>query len=175
MNVRRESQVAWFKWILIVICLVLIIGFIYLAYLYHAIQQNKTDGFQQTKAEVIKHTDLTEVEDISRFQSDNTYDIVLGKTKDQQQQYIFVPKNKKSTKDITVVNTAKIISKQDIIDQWKHQCNHCELIKVTPAMVDDKALWEVTYRSNSNRYVLDYLSIYDGKRYQQLRLKSMFN
>lgn len=74
-----------------------------------------------------------------------------------------------------VIDAKKTKEKQDIINQWQKQCDQCKLVKVTPAMIDEKPLWEVTYWQGSDNYIMDYLSIYDGDRFEQIRLKSMFN
>jgi len=170
----RAGIPVWLKWTLIVAGIVLILICVYFAYLYHSIQQQKTDGFDKTKAIVLKQTDITDIEDISHFQDDTAYDIALGTTEDHKQQYVFVPKQNEKT-DLTTVDTEDTISKQQIINQWKKQCNQCELVRVTPAMIDEKPLWEMTYWIDEDQYIMDYLSIYDGKRYQQFRFKSMFN
>ncbi|MBT2214238.1 DUF5590 domain-containing protein [Virgibacillus dakarensis] len=177
MRIRQYSPSivpSWLKWVLAGLCLVLLACFIYMAFLYHAIQESKTNGFNEAKETVLKNTELTEVKEISRFQGEEAYFILIGNTKEQKKKIAFMPV-KNDTEKITIVDAKKIISKQSIIDEWKNQCHKCELIKVTTAMVDQNPLWEVTYRNSSGYQIIDYLSIYDGKRYQQFRLKSMFN
>lgn len=172
----QSSTTSWLKWALLAICLVLVACFIYAAFLYHHIQESKQAGFSETKDRVLKNTELTEIEHLSRFQGKTGYHIVFGSTKDHREEMVFVPVNhRKDSEKVTIINTKDIINKQNITRQWKSQCNQCELVKITPAMVDKKPLWEVTYKDNADRYVMDYLSIYDGERFQQLRFKSMFN
>ncbi|MGY0691746.1 cell wall elongation regulator TseB-like domain-containing protein [Virgibacillus sp. FSP13] len=177
MRIKQYSQSIvpnWLKWILLVICLVLISCLIYIGFLYHSIQESKNAGFSDTKERVLENTELTEIDRISKFQGEKTYHILFGNTKDQDEKIVFVPIQSKSEK-ITIIDASDILREQNVIKQWQEQCNKCELIDVTPAMVDNKALWEVTYKDSSDRYTFDYLSIYDGTRFQQIRLKSMFN
>lgn len=170
----RSAMSGWLKWVLIITGFVLILIFIYLIYLYQSIQQQKTEGFDKTEDVVLNHTNIAAVEEITHFQGDIAYDVVLGTTKDDKQQYVFVPKQKENT-DYTTVDADKTISKQKIVSHWKNQCSDCKLVRVTPAMINENPLWEVSYWNSANRYIMEYLSIYDGKRYQQFRFKNMFN
>ncbi|WP_176555813.1 DUF5590 domain-containing protein [Virgibacillus ndiopensis] len=169
----RSIVPKWLKWTFLVLCLVLISCFIYSGFLYHDIQLSKTDGFSQTKKKVLDETELSSIASISRFQGLTEYHVVRGSTKEEEDKLVFVPIENESEK-LTIINTKEIISKQNIKEQWQAQCNKCELIEIMPAMVKEKPLWEITYKDNSGRYIFDYLSIYDGERYEQFRLKSMF-
>nr|GGG65492.1 hypothetical protein GCM10011398_06450 [Virgibacillus oceani] len=142
--------------------------------MYHDIQTSKTTGFSYTKNKVLHETELQEVDSISRFQGKTEYHVVRGSTKKGEDKFVFVPIDKESEK-LTIIDASKMISKKNIMEQWKQQCNNCELVEIIPAMVKDKPLWELTYKDSSGRYIFDYLSIYDGTRYEQFRLKSMFN
>ncbi|WP_158701733.1 cell wall elongation regulator TseB-like domain-containing protein [Lentibacillus sp. Marseille-P4043] len=178
MKIKQYSQSivpSWLKWILLIICLVLISCLIYIGFLYHSIQESKNAGFNDTKERVLKNTELTEIDRISKFQGKKTYHILFGSTNDQDEKIVFVPIPSSKSENITIIDASDILHEQNVIDQWQEQCKKCELIDVTPAMIENKALWEVTYKDSSDRYTFDYLSIYDGSRFQQIRLKSMFN
>jgi len=41
-------------------------------------------------------------------------------------------------------------------------------------MIDKKALWELTYEDADQHYIIDYLSMDDGSRYEQYRFKRTF-
>lgn len=170
-----ESSVpSWLKWSLWILSLVLILVFIYSIYLYHTIEQSKLSGFAETKEKVLHETDLIVIDDINRFNGKNAFHILFGKTKDDQNKIVFFPLKNKN-KDLTIIDESETIAKQSILNQWDTQCQGCKLIKIIPAMVNDEALWELTYIDKSKRYTIDYLSIYDGSRYEQFRFTRMFN
>lgn len=161
------------KWIIGVLCLLLISCFIYGVYIYHTIQQNKTAAFEQVKKEVVQETDLDTIDKVERFHGDKAYYIVYGQTNDKKQKIVFYPFDM-NNEDLTIVSKSEIISKESIQNNWSDSCRSCELYDVTPALVGDKPSWEITFTDESNRYVIDYLSIYDGTQVEQFRLKHMF-
>ena len=164
----------WLKWSFWIICLIFILGSIYSIYLYKTIQKNKLAGFAETEEQVLHETELTVINDIHRFHGEDTFHILFGTTKEGKRKIIFVPLQD-NDKSFTVIDESEIIQKESVLNQWDNQCQGCELIKIRPAMIDGKPLWEVTYIDKSRRYTFDYLSIYDGSRYEQLRFKQMYD
>lgn len=163
------------KWIIGVICLVIISCFIYSVYLYNDIQQNKTESFDRVKAEVLQETKLNKIVKIERFHGKDAYYVLQGVTKDNKQKIVFYPFDKSAK--LTIVSQSEIVSEEKIRNNWSNQCKNCELIKITPAIVgsDKVPAWELTYIDESNRYIMDYLSIYSGKRIELIGFKQMFN
>ena len=174
---RQNSQFTvpnWLKWGILGLILVLTVCFIYLFSLYRDIEQSRTANYQDSKDEVLDKTKITEIEKVTQYNGAGQFHVIFGSTNSGENKIVFVPLNSKDVK-LTVIDGSKIITKQQVMDQWKQQCQACEFVDITPALEDDKALWEITYIDNSDRYIFDYLSIYDGKRVQQYRLKSIFH
>lgn len=166
----------WLKWSLGIFCFILIVGSIYGIFLYKSIQKNKVAGFAETEEKVLSETELTVIDDIYRFHGEEAFHILFGKSKDGKKKIVFLPlEDKGKDKKMTIIDESKIIQKQTILNQWHSQCEKCDFKKIQPAMIDDKPLWEVTYIDKAGRYTFDYLSIYDGSRYEQLRFKQMYD
>ncbi|WP_404452822.1 DUF5590 domain-containing protein [Virgibacillus necropolis] len=170
----HNNRPNWLRWGIIGLIFVLISCFIYLFFLYSDIQQSRTANYQETKKEVLDKTNVSQIENVTKYNGEHQFHVIFGTTKSGDDKIIFVPLDKKSNKP-TVIDGSKIITKQQIKDQWEQQCQNCELIDITPAMENNKPLWEVTYVDDSDRYIFDYLSIYDGTRVQKYRLKSIFH
>lgn len=164
----------WLKWGTIGLILVLISCFIYLIFLYSGIQQNRTANYPESKAAVRTKTEVSTIEKVTEYYGKHQYHIIFGADKNGDEKIVFVPLDSKK-KDLTVIDQSEIITKQQIKNEWEAQCQNCELIDITPAMENNKVLWEITYMDSSNRYIFDYLSIYDGTRYQRYQLKSIFH
>ncbi|WP_377559121.1 DUF5590 domain-containing protein [Ornithinibacillus salinisoli] len=137
---------------------------------------NKTEGFAETKEKVIDSTDIVEVNDIIRFHGNEYYHIVSGKTNKDIKQFVFVPitEDKEKKDEYIIIDQDDILSHDSIKRDWQNNCNDCNLIKIIPAIIEENPLWEITYTDDSNRYVMDYVSIYDGSQYEQLRLRKTF-
>lgn len=163
----------WVKWGAIILAIVIVTCIIYSIFLYRSIVSSKTEGFSETKEHVLQTTDITEVTNITRFHGDKYYQVVSGKTSEGVEEIAFVPMEKKN--EPIVIQQKEILSEASILHQWKNECNNCTLIKIMPAYVDNKPLWEITYNDRSNRYVIDYLNMKDGSRYEQFRFKKMFD
>lgn len=153
--------------ILIILCI------IYFVFLYYKIDRDKTAGYSNVENSVLQEGAITKVHEISRFHGDKAYYVVFGEDNSGEKRIVFVPFEK--DEELTVVDQQDIVSKEDILEKWQQECTDCKLIRVTPGLIDDNPLWEITYIDSSNRYVFDYLSIYDGSQYEQLRFKKMFN
>ncbi|WP_197046603.1 cell wall elongation regulator TseB-like domain-containing protein [Oceanobacillus salinisoli] len=177
MKNKRYSQSTGRKWLRKSILFLLVFIIICIAfgiYLYQDIHNNRTADFDKTKENIIKQTSITEVSNIQLFHGDEAYHVVYGKNEENEEKIIFYPLEG-TEKIITTVNTSEIISKEEIYSRWNAACENCDLVKITPALIEDSILWEITYYDEDNRYGLDYLSIYDGSTYEQFRFKRMFN
>ncbi|WP_245831775.1 DUF5590 domain-containing protein [Oceanobacillus senegalensis] len=150
------------------------ISLIYGTYLYKNIYDKKTDGFEQTEKIILEQTSITEIDDIDLFYGNEAYHIVVGKNEENEEKMIFYPLEGKEKK-ITTVDTSEIIPKEDIINTWEKNCEGCTLVKITPALIDDNILWELSYHDAKSRYVLEYVSIYNGSSFEQYRFERMFN
>lgn len=170
---HRQYSFNWFKWGLIALIIIVIAIAIYFVLLYNNIQQSKVAGFANSEEKVLQQTALTEIDAIYRFHGEKAYHIMFGNTKKNDKKVVFYPL-KKDEKDLTIINQTEIMTKDSIQNQWNKECNACKLIGIVPAMINNEPLWEITYVDQTNRYVFDYLSIYDGSRYEQLSLKKMF-
>lgn len=162
------------KWIVLALGLLLLLFFIYGIILYIDTQESKTAGFQKTEQKVLKETEIAEISSVSRFQEKSAYHIVFGKTKERQTKIAFVSLDG-NNRDILVIDSEKIIPKQNVEESWMSQCQSCELVKISPAIIDSEPLWEIAYKNDAESYILDYVSMYNGSKYEQFRLKSMFN
>lgn len=157
------------KLVLLLISIFILSIAIYIGYLYYSIQQSKTKGFSNTEEKVLEQTDVTKVESIYRFNGEQSYHIIFGKTKDGTQKIVYVPLTKDNN-EFTIIEQNEVLSEEEVKSYWYQDCQQCEFIKITPAMVDNKPLWEITYIDEKDRYVFDYLSLYDGSHYEQFRL-----
>lgn len=172
----RRQVPTWLKWSLLIILVILVIALVFGIFLYKDIQASKTAGYSETEKAILKETELESIDRVTHFYGEEAFHIALGHTKEQDEKLVFVPldEDKKET-DMIVIDNEDIMTEEDMIAAWKEQCRDCKLIKINPAMIKEEPLWELTYRDDTNRYVIDYLSIYDGTEYEQYRFKEMFN
>jgi len=163
----------WFKWgtIIFGIAVVLILG--YGAVVYKSIQNDKTEGFNESKQTILAQTEVIHEDHMTAFYGEEAFHILFGRTDSSEAKIVFLPLN--NDDDLTVLDQSDIISKSEIKQDWHRQCTHCSLVKITPAMIKNKPLWEITYKDRQNRYVFDYLSMYDASRYERYAFRKMFN
>lgn len=170
----RRTIPLWLKWFFVIFMLILVSCIIYGIVLYKTIQHDKTKGYSNTEQEILNETDIVSVDQISHFYGETVYHIVIGKTANDKRKIVFVDKNEE-TDNIVVFDNEKMMSEENIQSLWMDECSNCELIKINPAMINKEALWEVTYKDDSQRYIIEYLSMHDGSRYEQYRFKPTFN
>ncbi|WP_047985288.1 cell wall elongation regulator TseB-like domain-containing protein [Ornithinibacillus californiensis] len=171
---KREVRLpSWTKWTLLSVFLLIVAIIIYLLFLYHDVQQSKTAGFDNAEERVIRDTEVNQIVKTMRFHGNSLYYIVYGITASDEEVIVFVPQD--SEVDVRVVYQSEIIPEDALIQKWAKDCVGCEFIEITPAYIDDTALWEITYLDEVGRYVLDYVSIVDGTKYEEFRFNKMFN
>lgn len=141
-------------------------------YMYNVIQTSKESGFEQTKSIVRATTEIDKIEDVYVFQSEVLYHIVLGKTKSNEKQLVFLPIAEKD--NAVVIPLDETITEEAIIQEWQGFCSDCSNLKVNYAMIDDVPLWELTYVDETKRYVFDYFTLDEGEQFEQLRLSRKY-
>lgn len=172
---KENKKSMWLKWILLAIGLGVFMSFLYAFYVYQSIQSERTTGFDDSETFILDNTELVEIDLIEAYYGEETYHIIFGETKNNEQKIAFLPISDHVDDDnLTIIDYSKIVPEEEILNQINEQCQECQVKKINPAMIDDNPLWEITYRDQNNRYVFDYLSIYDGSRFERLQLKPMF-
>ncbi|WP_010095866.1 DUF5590 domain-containing protein [Ornithinibacillus scapharcae] len=169
---KNTETTSWLKWVLLGLLLLLIITLIYLFVLYQGILESKTKNFSDAEQRVIQETDVNEIISSQRFQGDSLYTIVTGKTDDEEDVYVFVPE--KAKEDIVVVEHKEVLPAETVQESWQNSCTNCDLIHIVPAIIKNDPVWEITYIDETDRYVLSYVSIYDGSQYEEFRFKKTF-
>lgn len=167
----------WLKWTLGIIGLLLVACLILGIYLYQVVQGNRTASFDQAEAQVIQETEIRTVNKIGRFHGENAYYTVYGETSNGEAKLVFYPFEKNQSGIITV-NQSDIASKETIRANWNNQCQSCTMFDITPAVISNDEIepaWEITYEDDEGRYVMEYLSIYDGTRIEVRRFNRMFD
>lgn len=162
-----------FKWLFFIFLIIMVVALVYSVFLYRDVEKSKKRGMPVTEERVYEETDLVKIEEIDSFYAEQSYHAVSGADKNNHKKIVFVPLNE-SDKDIVTIDQAEIMSKEKIQNQWKKSCRECKMIKITPGIIDDDIVWELTYRDESDHYVLEFLSISDGKQYERLSFTERF-
>lgn len=170
---QQPRKTRWIKWIILVFLLTIAAFLTYATILYNDIQKDKHTGFSETEKIVLRETDLVEINDIKRYHGEFAYHIVFGQTEDNEHKIVFIPLTNKE-QDLITVDQNEIISQQTLENQLKKECDTCKIISIIPGIEENELLWELTYVDASDRYVLEYVSIYDATQYEQFRFKRLY-
>lgn len=153
--------------------LMFVVIILYGFYLYFLTIKEKKNELKDSEIYVLENQLLAEIEQKEVFYEKETAHIFFGVTEDKEDAIVFV------LNPFQDVEVFKVLRKH-IIDEHKamsiiiEECSSCYDFYVKPAMINNRALWEVTYRDEKERYNLDYISMEDGSRYERLQLKQMF-
>lgn len=170
---QQREKSTWTKWIFLALLLIILACLTYLIVFYNNIQQDKQEGFTDTKDIVLRDTDLVEINEIERYHGEFAYHIVFGQTENNEEKIVFVPLIK-DEQDLITIDQSEIVSKETLITQLQNECSTCKIISIIPGIEDNDLLWELTYVDASDRYVLEYVSIYDATQYEQFRFKRSY-
>lgn len=175
-NLRQKTFfIDWKKLIAIIVILFVVAWIVYFSFFYRSIMQSKTEGFEQTE-KIVSEALQMKVEEIYHFQEEEAYHILFTTDDQNKKWFVFVPLSKEIKKENFIVLEAdNVLSKSTIESNWKKSCTNCELVMSKPAMIDNIPLWELTYKDEANRYVIEYVTLRDGTTYEQLRLKLKYS
>lgn len=156
--------------IILFLTAILIIGFLsYLFILYQQLETSKIGDYAEIEATVINSTEITTVDKITFFQEKLSYYIVTGTDEVANEYIAFLPETT-GDGDIQIIETSETIPQDTMKQIWNDDCNSCKLKKMNYAKINGNILWELTYIDQKNRYVMDYFDLFDGKRFERLRL-----
>jgi len=161
-------------WSIVIVFLIIIACFIYGIFLYSDLYESKTKGFDETNEQILNQTAITEIDKIEKFNGAKSYHVIYGKNENEEEKIIFYPLEG-NEKNLTTVDASETISQEQILQLWNEECESCDFVAISPAIIDDEVLWEIAYKDDQNRYVLDFFSMYDASRYEQHRFNPMFN
>lgn len=143
----------------------------YFVVLYYEIINDKEKHFDAAQQFILQETTINNITAIDYFQGENGYFIMHGHDERTNQAVdIYLLDEKPFQKDYVKIFAAnRFISLEEITYTWQHTCKGCELRKITPAMIDEIPLWEITYIDEEQRYVIEYRTKTDGETVEQLR------
>ncbi|UOQ42739.1 DUF5590 domain-containing protein [Halobacillus salinarum] len=154
----------WLKWFIgTLVVLILLFGCFFI-WMYVQIEQDRTSQFDQAKKIAVEKTDLTKVEEISRYNGASTVHIVRGQTNSSTKLTVFL--DVKDKKIVKILPEDSIISLSQMKQKWASSCNACQLKDIQLGYEESKPVYEITYIDNKDRYVLDYY-LPDGNKFQQ--------
>src|SRR5699024_3073215 len=168
---RRNRFVVWS---FIIFSIVVLLCFIFAVVLYNDLYDSKTANHSETEKIILEQTSITEIDHIEHFFGEEAYHVVYGKNEQDEEKIIFYPLEEEE-KNITTIDLATVLSKEQMVQEWQQNCTSCQFVDITPALMDGEELWEITYQDEQNRYVLAYYSMDNAAVYEQLFFKSMFN
>lgn len=155
--------------IVLLFCIILLI--IYSLILYRSIEQSRTAGFADAESFVLQNSDIIEIDNISYFQAEEGYFTLIGNDINGGNYYIFLRDDTNFSKEhLYVVSNDDLISPKQLEEEIFTECKNCTLVRSEPAMIDELPLWELTYIDNTNRYVIEYKYLDNGKTFEKLRL-----
>lgn len=136
--------------------------------------QDKTDTFTQSESIAVDESPIEKVLSTYRYHGAIRYDIVAGVEPNGEEGFAFVPVNQQDQEvdfDTKYISAQNVVSEEQILSHWRERCGDCELNKISPAMEEQKPLWEITYIDPQNRYGLEYYYMKDAKKYEEFRFK----
>lgn len=160
------------KWVILISGLILVLLLLMIGYLYVTLMNEKTNGYNKAERRTLDETNITEIKNVERFHGEEAYFVVSGLDKDKQALFAFVPFEDEH--DIITIEQPETFTKDKIKRDWEEKCTSCALTSITPALVEDTAVWEINFRTNKDTYIYEYISMDDGSLFEQLRFKKKF-
>lgn len=168
---QKQFNINWSRVLFIVLLFCIIFVIIYSTITYRYIVQSRTDGFAEAKSFVLDNSKIETVNDLSYFQAEEGFFTFSGKDKEDNRYYVFLQDNETFSKEtLYTVQSSKQISAEQVEQTLIQSCSQCDLIKTQLAIINEIPLWELTYIDESNRYVMEYKYLENGKTFEKISL-----
>lgn len=173
--IKRKALINW-KVVFIFVLLMAFIGvIIYITTFYRTLVDSKVENQTTITSFITKSNLLTSIDEIYDVQAEERFYILQGVDSKNIEQLVFVPyKDDLKKAEILTFKTNDLKKQADIEASWQSECEACLLKKSNPSMIDEKPLWELAYLDASDRYVIQYISLKDGKTYEQLTFNKKY-
>ncbi|MDP5273844.1 cell wall elongation regulator TseB-like domain-containing protein [Chengkuizengella axinellae] len=145
----------------LLIFLLLIIIFIVLRWYYLTIQNPLRIEVKEAVARAYDETSLKEVTDTETFIGDESYTIIYGKDKEDQEIIIWIGETEVHTE-----LASEGVSKEAVERLILNTKTDIELLRITPAKWTDEWVWEVFYKRDEEkgtRHYYDFYRFADGE------------
>ncbi|WP_143804805.1 cell wall elongation regulator TseB-like domain-containing protein [Paraliobacillus ryukyuensis] len=152
----------WIKWTTVILVLCLVAVFVYVGHLYQTIQSNKLSGFAESEERVLNETDMVTVNQTERFHGTDFYHVFIGDNKDGDRLLAYVNQTNKD-EEIHTFSLNNLMTKKQLTNQWKNECESCQLLHSTYAIRDTTPLLELTYIDSQNRLTYRYYQLDNGE------------
>ncbi|WP_145997048.1 DUF5590 domain-containing protein [Halobacillus sp. Marseille-P3879] len=158
----------WGKWLLLILGIVIIILTGFLTWMYLHIENSKTSQYSKAEQFALNEELLEEVNQITRYNGEVPIHILKGVSSDNEEVFIFI--DLKNQQELASVSAEDMIGKSTAKSNV-NQCTSCEFIDLQLAYEENRPVWEVTYKDESNRYVFEYLDAINGEEVQRFAFR----
>ncbi|MET3682311.1 uncharacterized protein YpmB [Alkalibacillus flavidus] len=167
MSVRELFQQKWFLMALLIVLVVTIATIVVSMILYYAIEGDH-DNQQQTYQDVaLELSPVQEVNQRYTYHGEEAYTVIRGEG-DDGSYFVFVPQQDSlNSDDIDWIKANDVLSESAMLDQFQEECSDCHLEHITPGIINDDYVWELTYESN-DRLVYRTYTMEDGDVYDSI-------
>lgn len=162
---RRRPFMTARKWSLLTVFVISLI-IILVSLFYQSIQQEHWDEKDYVKSSLREYFNTSTIEYLEKYVWDEVYWIIKGKTSNDEEKLVAW----KELNIIASVNTAEILSEQQLLEQLKSGSSDTTLDHIQPAFFRDQFVYEVQTKAESGHSVYTFYSMLDGKLIEQYTL-----
>ena len=129
-------------------------------------KKDHKDHMERVAEIALEHGPIESVDESFEFNGESSYFVYLGKNNEDKAYYVFVPKTEK-VEEMKTLEQENGLTKEEMLNQWYSQCTHCELVSISPGIIQDRFIWEVIY-TTSEQYYFQNFHFSDGEIYDSI-------
>ncbi|WP_209122630.1 DUF5590 domain-containing protein [Alkalihalobacillus sp. BA299] len=156
------------KWVITIVCLLILIGGGLFAYFYQTIRSSINEQEQLAVQRVLSDTDITTVEEVSIYHGTKPYTVILGQSKENR----VVAWVGNEEERIIVKNAKDGLRKEEVKQFALAELAPKKLIAIRLGMENHLPIYEITYLDENDRYTFYYITFEDGTFVKRYSLKA---
>ncbi|WP_143414485.1 DUF5590 domain-containing protein [Halobacillus massiliensis] len=165
----RYTVPRWMKWTLVIGSILCFIIFLLGMWMYSHINASKTQDFDRAESFATQEAGFRQVDKVTRYNGKSVIHIVQGANEEGESIYGFI--NLADNKLLITLDAEQMISKEAVRNDSEASCSSCEWIDTQLAYEENRPVWELTYKDESNRYVFEYIDVENGERIQRFAFR----
>ncbi|WP_173916326.1 DUF5590 domain-containing protein [Halobacillus sp. Marseille-Q1614] len=160
---------SWVKWALLITGILFVIIFTLCTWMYLHINDSKTQNYDKAKTFAKEEAGFNQVDNVTRYNGQTVIHIVNGTTKDGEDMYAFI--NVEEMEVLSTLSSEQMISGEALRSEIEAGCSSCEWVDTQLAFEENRPVWELTYKDDSNRYVFEYIDVENGEQVQRFAFR----
>ncbi|RPF55794.1 uncharacterized protein YpmB [Aquisalibacillus elongatus] len=152
---------------LTILIAIAIIGLFTFLIIYNGIQNDMSEMEERSINQAKSNSPIETVEGVRQFNGQSSYIVVTGQNENEKLLHAFIPDSNDEELEVEWVEAEEGLTEEEMLTEWRNNCSQCDLMSITPGIMNSRYVWEIIYEENNRIYFQTYRFI-NGEIYDSI-------